>query len=129
MFHEALCHVVFFAVPTDIDCLVVFVSSYGQPGRVLGADGGSQLTVAEMLDVVNENEALAGKPCVFILQVCTEHQLVISTLVLSLFHAHTRTHALTHTHTHTLTHTYTHTHARTYTHIHSLSHSFISIHV
>ncbi|KAK2156456.1 hypothetical protein NP493_1971g00019 [Ridgeia piscesae] len=57
-------------VPTDIDCLVVFVSSYGQPGRVLGADGGSQLTVAEMLDVVNENEALAGKPCVFILQTC-----------------------------------------------------------
>lgn len=60
---------------TDIDCLVVFVSSYGQPGSVLGADGGSRFTVTKMLDMVNEKEALAGKPLVFILQTCdiTKH--------------------------------------------------------
>ncbi|KAI0220548.1 hypothetical protein LSAT2_027945 [Lamellibrachia satsuma] len=61
---------IFKNVSTDIDCLVVFISSYGGPGWILGADGGSKFSVAEMLDLVNKKTELAGKPRVFILQTC-----------------------------------------------------------
>ncbi|XP_028410344.1 caspase-3-like [Dendronephthya gigantea] len=52
---------------SSYDAFVCFISSHGDPGEILGVDGGS-ITVKEIIRPINRCSSLEGKPKLFFIQ-------------------------------------------------------------